>query len=1039
MDFNQYKNRLFDYLHIMGIEAHRGLVRCINPAHEDHNPSCELWEDHFKCYSGSCGCSGDIYDAVELLEGITSKAEQYKHLEKIFGGTYTPRPVEKKETEVEEKPKFTPDYEAVKTVDKYLDFGWAPEEALLDFLSQRCTKTTHGEFKQYPAEVIENLKKYFGYWPGMDIALQDLGNNTIYRSGIPTKSNQNGQYAWAHSGLVLKIGTGYKLHYYQDGKCEKRGSLSCSTFPTPNDLSETLQDEPVILVEGELDAIMCRAAGISNVFSCGGTNGLTKPKIKAHLVNVKKIVILFDNDEAGKIAAGLKAAKAANLPKKLLQAGYNGEIYIAELKDYKDPDECICYQRIDLISKAIESAVKYENITVSADIKTEKEIPAGKTNKNSTLSTKDLKALIRTLKASKIENDEFNKALGAMLLICEEKQEDKDILVDAGLAVRWLDHKKDIDIKPTYLSSLASKYLSYYWQRKLKGIVLPELQHNEFSNKPLVRINFKELMGSDELNRFINYKGERSAAILVAKVLKDRFMYVEDEKRFYYFNGHVWNRESNIMGIIYNILTPLITYYSENYEDYYKTEKPKTLYETIGKCRNAIEQKKFLSAVAKIFSELPSVFKETITFDGPQIQETLTLEDGVLDFTGKTLKIREAYPDEYRYRILPYKVDDVVDSKKPTNFLKFMHSNFKNEETLKTLFYYLSLIPSRCAQYKVGGIFIGTGGTGKTTTMKIISDLYPNMTTPIPRQVIMLNKDIRNYGGGATPEIAELEGMGAGISDETQRNDMLNSAVFKQLTGGGVMKARRLYANTKEFKPTAQTIILTNYLPRFDNKDPATIDRMVVIPFSVQHKRGEDDNFKDENDIFNLLRPEYPAIVKLFAEYYIHLKNDYKGKIPLSDECKSYKDDYVEDQATDLDRFVKENIEFVQDENVFVKVKELYARYCEINDIELNDKGQPVDKEAWSQSKLTHFLKSDYTEIHIKQKRFGGSPEQIIIKMRLKENPNIKKPETKEEVKAENKPAPKPAVTQQQLPLSKIPAPEDNPFEDDEGPDYDIF
>lgn len=1036
MDFNIYKNRLFDYLKIMGIQAHRGLISCINPAHEDHNPSCKLWEDHFKCYSGSCGCSGDIYDAVELLEGIESKAEQYKHLEKIFGGSYIPTPIKKEQTEREEKPKFTADPETVKTMDKYLNFGFVPEEALLDFLSQRCSKTTKGKFNQYPENIIENLKPYFGYWPGMDIALKDLGNNTIYRAGIPTKANLNGQYAWAHSGLVLKIGTGYKLHYYQDGKCEKRGSLSCSTFPTPNDILNTLVDEPHILVEGELDAIMCRAAGLCNVFSCGGTNGLTKPKIKEYLLNVKKIVILFDNDEPGKIASGLQISKNTSIPQKLLQAGYTGEIKIAQLSIYKDPDECICYQRSDLINKAIDNAILW---TTNNTINKTEEIPAEKTGQRPTLSTKDLKALIRTLKASKIEKSEMDKALLAMLLICENCQENKDTLVDAGLPVRYLDHKKDIDVKTTVLNALASKYLSYYWQRKLKGIVLPETQNNDFSSKPIAKIDYKNLMKSEELERFIQYKGERSAAVLVAKVLKDKFMFVEDEKKFYYFNGHVWNRESNIMGIIYNILTPLITYYSENYEDYYKSEKPKNFYETIGKCRNAIEQKKFLSAVTKIFSELPSVFRESITFDGPQIQETLTLEDGVLDFTGKALKVREAYPEEYRYRVLPYKVDDVIDAQKPVNFLKFMHSNFKNEETLKTLFYYLSLIPSRCAQYKVGGIFIGTGGTGKTTTMKIISDLYPNMTTPIPRQVIMLNKDIRNYGGGATPEIAELEGMGAGISDETQRNDMLNSAVFKQLTGGGVMKARRLYANTKEFKPTAQTIILTNYLPRFDNKDPATIDRMVVIPFSVQHKRGEDENFKDENDIFNLLRPEYPAIVKLFAEYYIRLKTDYKGKIPLSDECKSYKDDYVEDQATDLDRFVKENIEFIKDENVFVKIKDLYARYCEINDIELNDKGQPLDKEAWTQSKLTHFLKSDYTEIHIKQKRFGGSPEQIIINMRLKENPNLKKTEPKIEQKENVKQTPKSAPIQPQLPVSRTPAPEDNPFEDYEEPGYDIF
>ena len=84
MDFSKYKNSLLQYLQYKGIEAQRGLIRCFNPQHEDKNPSCELFEDHFKCYS--CGIHGDIYDAVEILQGITDKAEQFKEIERTFGG-----------------------------------------------------------------------------------------------------------------------------------------------------------------------------------------------------------------------------------------------------------------------------------------------------------------------------------------------------------------------------------------------------------------------------------------------------------------------------------------------------------------------------------------------------------------------------------------------------------------------------------------------------------------------------------------------------------------------------------------------------------------------------------------------------------------------------------------------------------------------------------------------------------------------------------------------------------------------------------------
>lgn len=1020
MNFDLYKPRLFDYLRAKGLQPQKGSICCFNPKHNDPNPSCKLDETSFYCFG--CQEKGDIYDAVRLLEGIEDRAEQYKFVEKFCGGHYEPKPIERAKKPEEEKSKFTPNLESIKKMDSYIFSNPHAKEVITAFLAQRIQKTTSGKVKQYPDEILNNLIPFFGYWPGMDIAQQELGNNVIYTAGIPTKKNATGHCSWEHSGVVIKIGNGYKLHYYEEGKehCEKRGSLSCSTFPTPQDIKDK---EEVILVEGEMDALVARAAGFTNVFSVGGTSGLTKPKIKQYLLDVKKITLLFDADTAGKTAAGIIACNTQSVPEKLLQAGFSGRIETALLTKYKDPDEAICNGHPELIQQALDNAKEWIEPDKS-DL-----------DSNGKLTYTTLGRFFRELRKTKITKQELFDTLCALVKVSMNTEKINKLLIDNGASAHLLEHRTESEVKPQYLKTIAAKYLSYYWQNKFLEQFGPD---KESASKPLVPVKYKQFKDDKDLNNFYWNTGEFPAAMLVSKVLVNRFIYVEDEKKFYFFNNHIWQRVSNVSAVIYNILASFVQqgYYIDEYKDSDDFKK------ALNKTRVTIQQRRFLLAVEKILSGVDTVFHESITFDGPQVQETLTLLDGVLDFSGKELKIRDSRPEEFRFRTLPYKVDDIISASEPEKFLKFMKSNFKNQDTLETLFYYLSLIPSRCAQYKVGGIFIGTGGTGKTTTMKIISDLYPKMTTPIPRQVIMLNKDIRNYGGGANPEIAELEGMGAGISDETQRNDMLNSAVFKQLTGGGELKARRLYANAKVFKPTAQTIILTNYLPRFDNKDPATIDRMVVIPFSITHKRGEDKDFKDENDIFDLLRPEYPGIVKFFAEYYIKLKNEHRGKIPLSKECQSYKDDYIEDQATDLDRFVKENIEFVKDENAFVKVKDLYERYCTINDIELNEKGQPVDKDAWSQNKLTHFLKSDYTEIHIKQKRFGGAPEQIIINMRLKPLPEEKEETAKKHTPAKQQELIQPAKTQPkpvQQPHIEPSMPTENPFEDEDRNDFDIF
>ncbi len=84
MNFVLYKNYLIDYLSKCGhtVKNENGLNCCFSPTHQDKNPSCQISQSHFNCYS--CGISGDIYDAVGILEGITDRKQQYLHLEKIF-------------------------------------------------------------------------------------------------------------------------------------------------------------------------------------------------------------------------------------------------------------------------------------------------------------------------------------------------------------------------------------------------------------------------------------------------------------------------------------------------------------------------------------------------------------------------------------------------------------------------------------------------------------------------------------------------------------------------------------------------------------------------------------------------------------------------------------------------------------------------------------------------------------------------------------------------------------------------------------------
>jgi hypothetical protein len=86
IDFNKYKGRLEDYLRIKGVDVDACPTRCFNGdghKHGDAHPSLQISVDFYVCYS--CGIRGDIYDAVELLEGIKEATARYKFIERLFG------------------------------------------------------------------------------------------------------------------------------------------------------------------------------------------------------------------------------------------------------------------------------------------------------------------------------------------------------------------------------------------------------------------------------------------------------------------------------------------------------------------------------------------------------------------------------------------------------------------------------------------------------------------------------------------------------------------------------------------------------------------------------------------------------------------------------------------------------------------------------------------------------------------------------------------------------------------------------------------
>lgn len=1009
--FYKYHNRLLDYLHMQGIDAQENVLTSC-PWHEDSTPSFQVTTKSDGCQVFNCfGChrSGDIYHAVEYCTGEKDRKKQFDEIDRIFGNggeietTFTPASHEKKE------PSFVVDEEARKKFIAWLESQPNASDNILGYFAQRAQIKSSGELFQYPHEILRKLVTFFWWYPGKKAAKEQLGLPALLAAGVPPTSktknlpDEQKDIAWYHAGIVAKSPEGYKLLFMQDLESKKiNPTAGVPYFPIPFEIPE---EKPVVLVEGEIDAIVCQASGIENVFSMGGTGGLSVPKIEKYIIpkNVPEIILLADNDKppfVGQKAFGLMPygeddeAQPETVPEKLIRAGFKGKIKVTSLPPdcgFKDPDDAIRNGRLDLVKNAIEGAKDYvpverkknakkQKAETEVDGKEEKPIHGTIYTEWDTIPLKFFKSLLKKFTYSGLNADDRLPFLAAAYKACKEDGAVSALrdFCNSDFTEEELKKNAEQEFTPFHILDLAAKYdVSKFIIQKLEEALVPakEILRIFKFEETIVPINYDKMIENPNLLAFLEKHDNFFAAATIADATEGNVIYVEKEKNHYAYTGVAWERLPGLAVEAHTMLQNILVKYLEKNLD----KK-----DIINKLLKQIGSRRFRLDLVKDFDEFRGeTYREDVMFDSSPVQATLTLQDGVLDFSGDKIKYRQANREEYRRQILPYTLSQIKKAGIPEQFLKLVEADFEpatpetlarnSTTTVQTLMYYLSLIQSRNTQYKYGGFFLGHGGTGKSTLCSIIDAVYPENCTQLQNEILISVGKRLQSANGPTPEIAKLEGKLIAFVQETPKDGRLNTNTFKLLTGGDKLSARFLNRDPHEFFPTAQILVSSNNSPDFEHGDDAAIKRMIIFRFNVEHEKGLKES-KTPKEFIDSLRPEFPAIIKYLAERYIELHTIYKGKIPMSAECINEKNLYIQEQEKDTDRFVKLCIRFAfTDDNAFTSSKDLYACYLSLLGLEEGS------KEAATQRQFTTWLKSDYKEFRrsYKQRRLGetGSPE----------------------------------------------------------------
>lgn len=296
------------YLSEKGINI-RKPFHCLNPEHEDHNPSMSFDKRRNKVKCFSCNASYDIIDLIQL-DYMCSVKEAFEIGYRRYGISYEDD-VPATKSSFKGKGKIIKD-----------DFT-----AYLSECSQRLEETDYLTVKRgISRETLARFK--VGYDEHFSYGTGGIEWNAVI---FPT-------------GVFGKSFTARSTDSNADQKDRLRKRGNAALFNP----SALLEDSPIFIVEGEIDALSVIDIGASAV-GLGGTSNtdvLLRYISENHISPKYPLLLALDNDDAGRKAT-------AQLLELLSESGVMAKA-VDILGEYKDPNEALISDRDAFMSVVLE-------------------------------------------------------------------------------------------------------------------------------------------------------------------------------------------------------------------------------------------------------------------------------------------------------------------------------------------------------------------------------------------------------------------------------------------------------------------------------------------------------------------------------------------------------------------------------------------------------------------------------------------------------------------------------------------------------------
>lgn len=164
------------------------------------------------------------------------------------------------------------------------------------------------------------------------------------------------------------------------------------------------------------------------------------------------------------------------------------------------------------------------------------------------------------------------------------------------------------------------------------------------------------------------------------------------------------------------------------------------------------------------------------------------------------------------------------------NWIQFLYEIFNSDtELIKYIQKLVGISLTGNTDYQSILFLYGTGRNGKSVFVETVKRLLGDYSATTPTTTLMSH----DRKGGATPDLAVLQGKRAVFANETSEGSNFDEELIKSLTGGDEISVRNLYSNQFSFKPEFKLWLVGNHKPTIKGNDTGIKRRVKLIPFSV--------------------------------------------------------------------------------------------------------------------------------------------------------------------------------------------------------------